>query len=102
MSDNEQTEENEIIAQRRANLAELRNEGNPFPNDFRREALASALHERFGNRTKEELEDAGQMTAVAGRIVLRRIMGKASFATIQDMSGRIQLYVRRDDLPEGV
>ncbi len=88
-------------AQRRAKLAALRELGNPYPNDFRRSAWAAELHERFSERDAESLEAEGIRVAVVGRMMSRRIMGKASFAHIQDGSGRLQLYVRRDDLPEG-
>ena len=79
----------------------MRKEGQAFPNTFRRDSYAEFLHESFAELDKEELENKGVRVKVAGRMMLRRIMGKASFATIQDMTGRIQLYVRRDDLPEG-
>lgn len=94
----QQQDENEIIALRKARLAELRVEGNAFPNDFRRQHEAKELHNTYGDRTKEELLEDQVATAVAGRIVLRRMMGKASFMTIQDVSGRIQLYVRQSDI----
>lgn len=94
-------DENELIAQRRSKLDALREKGQAFPNAFRRDSYAEFLHESFGELDKEELETKGVRVKVAGRMMLRRIMGKASFATIQDMTGRIQLYVRRDDLPEG-
>lgn len=94
-------DENELIAQRRSKLNALREEGQAFPNAFRRDSYAEFLHESFGELDKEALETKGVRVKVAGRMMLRRIMGKASFATIQDMTGRIQLYVRRDDLPEG-
>ncbi|MCH7743114.1 MAG: lysine--tRNA ligase [Proteobacteria bacterium] len=94
----QQQDENEIIALRKARLAELRAEGNAFPNDFRRQHEAKELHHTYGDRTKEELQEDSVATAVAGRIVLRRMMGKASFMTIQDVSGRIQLYVRQSDI----
>ena len=89
-------DENQIIAERRGKLAELRERGNAFPNDFRRDALAADLHARYGAKPNEELEPLGITAAVAGRIMLKRLMGKASFATIQDMSDRIQLYVTAD------
>ncbi|MBI2960305.1 MAG: lysine--tRNA ligase, partial [Betaproteobacteria bacterium] len=89
-------DENQIIAERRAKLAGLRARGNPFPNDFAREHLAAALHEAYGQLEREALEQGKVSVAVAGRLMLKRVMGKASFATIQDMSGRIQLYVTRD------
>ncbi len=106
MSEEEQNpeqDESELLAIRRAKLTEMREQGNAFPNDFRRDSLASELHEAHGEKSKEELAEAEAIPVkVAGRIMLRRIMGKASFVTIQDMSGRIQLYVRKADIPEGV
>ena len=89
-------DENQIIAERRGKLAALRTQGQAFPNDFRRDALAADLHARFGARTNEELEPLGIVATVAGRMLLKRVMGKASFATIQDMSGRLQLYITSD------
>ncbi len=94
--------ENDLIAQRRQQLHELRESGNAFSNDFRRDSLAADLVAKYEEKTKEELEGEGVKVAIAGRMMSRRIMGKASFAHIQDMSGKIQLYVRRDDLPEGL
>ncbi len=94
--------ENDLIAQRRQQLHELRETGNAFSNDFRRDSLAANLAVKYEEKTKEELEVEGAKVAIAGRMMSRRIMGKASFAHIQDMSGKIQLYVRRDDLPEGL
>ena len=92
-------DENQVVAERRAKLAVLRANGNnAFPNDFRRDALAGDLHAQHGSRPNEELEAEGIRVAVAGRMMLKRLMGKASFATIQDMSGRIQLYVTSDGL----
>lgn len=96
------TDENDLVAQRRQHLQELRKSGNAFSNKFRRDSLAADLIEQYGDKTKEELEQNPVKVAVAGRMMTRRIMGKASFAHLQDMSGQIQLYVRRDDLPEGV
>ena len=95
-------DENKLIAERRRKLAEMREAGVAFPNDFRRNVMAGELHAEYGEKSGEELEANPVRVSVAGRMMLRRIMGKASFATVQDMSGRIQLYVRRDDLPEGV
>lgn len=97
-----QQDENKIIAERRSKLESLREQGNPFPNDFRRNAYADDLHGEHGGREKEALAEEGIRVSVAGRIMLRRIMGKASFVTLQDMTGRIQCYVRKNDLPEGV
>ncbi len=89
-------DDNQIIAERRAKLAALRTRGQAFPNDFRRDALAADVHARYGAKANEELEPLHATVTVAGRMMLKRVMGKASFATIQDMSGRIQLYVTTD------
>jgi len=80
------TDENQIIAERRAKLAALRAGGRAFPNDFRRDALAADLHAAHGSKGNEDLEPAGIRAAVAGRMMLKRVMGKACFATLQDMS----------------
>ncbi len=93
-------DENQIIAERRAKLAELRKRGTAFPNDFRREHLAAELHNAWGEKANEEIEPKAARVSVAGRMMLKRVMGKASFATLQDMSGRIQLYATRDALGE--
>jgi lysyl-tRNA synthetase, class II len=98
----QQQDEQEQIKQRRSKLTELReNNGVAFPTDFRRNVIAGELLARYGDNTKEELEAEPLRVIVAGRIMTRRIMGKASFVHIQDMSGKIQLYVARDNLPEG-
>ncbi|MGH8614567.1 MAG: lysine--tRNA ligase [Gammaproteobacteria bacterium] len=89
------------IAQRRAKLTQLRQSTNAYPNDFRRDVLAVDLHQRFAGEDGSVLEHAEHRYKVAGRLMSRRIMGKASFAHLQDMSGQIQLYLRRDQLPEG-
>ncbi|AKH19318.1 lysine--tRNA ligase [Sedimenticola thiotaurini] len=94
-------DENKLIAQRREKLAQIRQRGNAFPNDFRRNVVAGELHAEYGEKSAEELEDLAVRVQVAGRLMSRRIMGKASFAHLQDMSGRIQLFIQRDALPEG-
>ena len=95
-------DEQEQITQRRTKLAALReNGGIAFPTDFRRDALVEELIENYAEKTKEELEEAPIRVKLGGRLMTRRIMGKASFAHIQDMSGQIQLYVTRDTLAEG-
>ncbi len=94
-------EEHTLIAQRREKLARLREQGNAFPNDFRRDALAGELQSRYANSSAEALEAEGRRVKVAGRMMAKRVMGKASFAQIMDTSGRIQLFVQRDALPEG-
>jgi lysyl-tRNA synthetase class 2 len=89
-------EENKLIEERRAKLAALRAEGVAFPNDFRKRHDAAQLHAAFGARTKEELEKEKPPAGVAGRMMLKRVMGKASFATLQDASGRIQAYITQE------
>ncbi len=98
----EQFDENKLIAQRREKLAAMREAGNAFPNDFRRDALAAEIIANFDQYTAEELEAMQVKVKVAGRLMAKRVMGKASFAQLQDMSGRIQLFLQRDNLPEGV
>ena len=93
---------NNELKTRREKLALLREQGVPFPNDFRRDHTSDLLHADFDAKENEELEALNIEVAVAGRMMTRRIMGKASFVTLQDVGGRIQLYVARDDLPEGV
>jgi lysyl-tRNA synthetase class 2 len=91
-------EENHLIEERRKKLAELRQASEAFPNDFKRKHLAQELKNEFDEFSKEELEKKKEKGVVAGRIMLRRMMGKASFTTIQDFSGRIQLYIRADEI----
>jgi lysyl-tRNA synthetase, class II len=93
-----QQDENQIVAERRAKLAALRERGHAYPNDFRRDALAAELHAMHDGKANEELEAAHIVVSVAGRMLLKRVMGKASFATLQDMSGMIQLYITSDAL----
>jgi len=95
-----QQDSNQIIAERRAKLRAIREKGIAFPNDFERKHLAGDLHGEFDARTHDELEAAQVQVAVAGRMMLKRVMGKASFATIQDMSGRIQLFISNDHTGE--
>ena len=95
-------DENKLIAQRREKLTALRKNGTAYPNDFRRDALAAALHDRYKDKTTEELDNMQVRVSVAGRMMAKRIMGKASFTKLQDMSGQIQLFLQRDNLPEGV
>ena len=92
------TDEHDIIRVRRDKLARWRETGRAYPNAFRRDAMAAELHERCADQDKAALESAGIEAAVAGRVMLRRVMGKASFITLQDDSGRIQCYVRKDDV----
>ena len=89
-------EDNKLVEERREKLKALRAQGNAYPNDFRKKDVASALHASHGDKSKEDLEKARAPAAVAGRMVLKRVMGKASFATLQDGSGRIQAYITSD------
>ena len=95
-------EENEQIVQRKAKLAELRREGIAFPNDFRREDLAADLHQEYEHLSDESLNTIEKNVSLAGRMMTCRVMGKASFATLQDMSGKIQVYVMRDEVSEAI
>jgi lysyl-tRNA synthetase class 2 len=89
-------DDNQLIAERREKLKALREAGVAFPNDFKPRHQAADLHHRFGQVPNEELEPQGVKVVVAGRMMLKRVMGKACFATLQDASGRIQLYVTQD------
>jgi lysyl-tRNA synthetase, class II len=94
--------EAQLIAQRRAKLGELRASGRAYRNDFRRTALAGELQQRYAASSAEELEQAAVRVAVAGRMMSQRVQGKTSFAHLKDMSGQIQLFVRRDALADDV
>ena len=91
-----QLDTNKIIEERRAKLKALRAKGNAFPNDFQRVHVAAGLHEMHEDKDRDFLDLNPVVVKVAGRIMLKRVMGKASFATIQDGSGRIQLYINND------
>jgi len=95
-------DENHVIAERREKLKALREQGVAFPNDYRRSHLAADLHVEHGEKSAEELEPHAIRVSVSGRMMLKRVMGKASFATVQDPSSRIQLFVTRDNLGEAV
>ncbi|MBU6258858.1 MAG: lysine--tRNA ligase [Burkholderiales bacterium] len=90
------SDDNSLIAERREKLQALRAAGIAFPNDFKPRHHAADLHHRHGQVANEELEPQAIVVAVAGRMMLKRVMGKACFATLQDGSGRIQLYVTQD------
>jgi lysyl-tRNA synthetase class 2 len=89
-------EDNKLTEERREKLKALRAKGNAFPNDFRRKDFANDLHHQWGEKSKEDLEKQKPPATVAGRMVLKRVMGKASFATLQDGTGRIQIYVSQE------
>jgi lysyl-tRNA synthetase class 2 len=101
MNDQQHQDENKLIAQRREKLAVLREKGNSFPNEFRRDTLAQEALTAYEALSTEELEAKHLPVKIAGRLMTKRIMGKASFAHIQDMSGRIQIFLQRETLPEG-
>jgi len=97
-----ESDENRLIAERRAKLQELREAGQAYPNDFRKDTISSDLHARFADALAEELEAVEDSFAVAGRIMAKRVMGKIAFVRLQDRGGSIQLMLQRDNLPEGV
>ena len=102
MTNEIEQDENRLIALRREKLNELRKEGNAFPNDFRRNVLNAELAAEYAETDSDILKAGTRRVKIAGRLMTKRVMGKASFATIRDMSGDMQLYVKRDDLGEGV
>jgi lysyl-tRNA synthetase, class II len=97
MSDDE---ENHLIAERRAKLARLRERGNAYPNQFRRDALAADLTTAYGPKSAESLDAAAIRVRVAGRMRAKRVMGKASFAKLEDSSGAIQIFLQQQALAE--
>ncbi len=95
--------EKALIDERRKKLEQLRNKGNAYGNSFKPENNAKDLHEKYGEFSKEELvEKKIKDISVAGRIVLKRVMGNASFATLRDSSGDIQIYVTKNNVEESV
>ncbi|MGH8493952.1 MAG: lysine--tRNA ligase [Moraxellaceae bacterium] len=96
-----QVDVNKLIAERKQKLSDIRaSQKVAFPNDFKRDAVAADLVKQFGALENEALEADKKHFAIAGRILLKRVMGKASFTTIQDMSGRIQLYISKEAVGE--
>ena len=93
-------DENSLIAERREKLAAIRGRGIAFPNDFKPKHRAAELARKYGHLDNETLEPQAVAVSVAGRLMLKRVMGKASFATLQDASGRIQLRVSVDAIGE--
>jgi len=100
MDEDTKIEDNRLIAERRKKLAELRDHGTAYPNDFRRNALADELQAGFQNHSQESLLDENVTVTVAGRMMLRRVMGKNTFAKLQDRSGQIQVFVQREKIGE--
>ncbi|OGT30242.1 MAG: lysine--tRNA ligase [Gammaproteobacteria bacterium RIFCSPHIGHO2_12_FULL_35_23] len=95
-------DENQLIALRKEKLRALRVQHKAYRNNFKCEHFAADLHNVYGVQEKEALESLDIHVSVAGRIMLKRTMGKVCFLTIQDMTGRLQLYIRLNDLPQGV
>ena len=98
-------DENQLISERREKLKALREaqrqgKGIAFPNDFKPGHRAADLQAHHGAKTPEQLDEHITLASVAGRMMLKRVMGKASFATIQDATGRFQIYVTRDEVGE--
>src|SRR5213076_2160545 len=93
-------DENQIIAERRAKLAELRKRGTAFPNDFAREHLAADLHKAWDAKSNEEIERKQLVLPLAGRMTLKLEMRKARSATLQDRSGRLRAGCARDGVGE--
>ncbi|MCC7198337.1 MAG: lysine--tRNA ligase [Gammaproteobacteria bacterium] len=99
-ADTPRTDDNLLMAERRAKLAALRAAGSAFPNDFRRDALAQDLHEAWGERDDAWLAGHPVRVRIAGRMMFKRVMGKASFAKLQDSSGQMQVYLQQQVLGE--
>jgi lysyl-tRNA synthetase class 2 len=93
-------DENHLIAERRAKLAKLRERGIAFPNDFRRNALAGDLLTAYGGKSTEALDADPVRVSIAGRMRAKRVMGKASFAKLEDSSGAIQIFLQQSALGE--
>ncbi|RLA11734.1 MAG: lysine--tRNA ligase [Gammaproteobacteria bacterium] len=93
-------DENRYIAQRRDKLSQLREQGQAFPNHFKRGDFARSLQDEYGDVSREQLEQKSIKVSLAGRMMFKRVMGKASFAQLQDMSATMQIFVQRDAIGE--
>ncbi len=102
MANDKQHGENKLIAERRGKLDALREHGNAYPNAFRRNALAEELHRTYASHEDEALRDEHVAVSVSGRMMAKRVMGKASFIKLQDRSGQIQVRLERDRLADGI
>jgi lysyl-tRNA synthetase class 2 len=91
-------DENHVIAERREKLKAIRQQGVAFPNDFKPTHTAATLQANYAHLENEALDSQAVTVSIAGRMMLKRVMGKASFATVQDTSGRIQLFISKDNL----
>ena len=97
-----EVDENRLVAERRAKLGTLREQGIAYPNDFRKDTTAGFLQERYAKADGDELLQVEKVFSVAGRMMAKRVMGKIAFVRLQDRSDSIQLMIQRDQLPEGV
>ena len=96
----EGTTESQIMALRKQKLDDLRKRGDFYPNDFKRDSLATDLIAWSEGMSPDDLEMSEKRFSIAGRLMTKRVMGKASFAHVKDMSGMIQIYLTRDGLGE--
>ena len=96
------TEENDQVLQRKEKLEVLRGDGNAYPNDFRRDTDTREIRHNFAHIDEQTLSDTPTRVTVAGRVMTRRVMGKAGFADMHDEHGKIQIYAQRDRLADGV
>ena len=97
-----EVEENRLISERRGKLDALREQGQAYPNDFRKDTTSGELHARFGDCDQEELAGVDEEFSLAGRMMAKRVMGKIAFVKLQDRAGDIQLMIQRDNLEEGL
>ena len=103
MTDEQQPQdEHKLIAERRAKLDEIREKRVAFPSDFRRNVMAGELHAEYGEKENEALEAEPVRVKIAGRLMAKRVMGKASFAQLLDQSGRMQVFIQRDSVGEDI
>ena len=102
MTDEQQVDEHRLIAERRAKLDEIREKRVAFPSDFRRNVMAGELHAEYDEKDKEALDAEPVRVSIAGRLMAKRVMGKASFAQLLDESGRMQVFVQRDSVGEDI
>lgn len=96
MTEEAKPEESRLIAERRRKLDAIREAGGAYPNDFRRNAIADELLETFADHDDDALKEENVVVSVAGRMMVKRVMGKASFIKLQDRSGQIQVRLERD------
>jgi len=96
------TDEHRLIAERRKKLASMRADGFAFPNEYRRTALAGELHATYGNQSAETLQEGAVEVSIGGRLLAKRVMGKASFGRLQDRTGEIQIFVQSEAVTKEV